>query len=345
MWRAVQSGAAVGQFGIVKERPFAGTQTQRVNFASGNGRWGVENQGLNRWGMNVVEGKLYEGYLWVRAEKPATVLATLESRDGAKTYAETRLEVAGGDWQRLDFTLKPSAGDKAGRFVITLKQPGSIVLGHAYLQPGEWGRFKGQPVRRDVVEGLLDQRITVLRYGGSMVNNDGYRWKNMIGPRDRRPPYSGTWYNYSSNGWGILDFMNLCEAAGFECIPDFHMGETPQDMADFIDYAKAPAETAWGRKRAADGHPEPYKLKYIQLGNEERVDEKYAALFEALAKAIWARDQDVILVAGDFAYSAPIRDPMNFTGAASKITSLAGHRKILALARVSITARSGLTYI
>ena len=55
--------------------------------------------------------------------------------------------------------------------MLALKQPGSVVLGHAFLQPGEWGRFKGLPVRRDVAEGLIDQGITVLRYGGSMVNN------------------------------------------------------------------------------------------------------------------------------------------------------------------------------
>ena len=333
MWRPMQAGSSAGEFGIVKTAPFAGTQSQVVNFVSGEGRFGVENQGLNRWGMNFVEGKPYEGYVWVRADKPATLFASLENRDGSRSYAETRLDVAAGDWHRLDFTLNPNAGDKAGRFTLTLKQPGSIVLGHAFLQPGEWGRFKGLPVRRDVAEALIDQGIAVLRYGGSMVNNAGYRWKKMIGPRDRRPPYSGMWYPYSSNGWGILDFMDFCEAAGFEYIPAFNMGETPRDMADFIEYTKGSADSEWGRKRVADGHREPYRLRYLELGNEERVDEKYAATFEALAKAIWAKDRDVILVVGDFAYDEPIRDPMNFTGAASKITNLAGHRKILSLAQ------------
>ncbi len=149
--------------------------------------------------------------------------------------------MASKDWQRLNFTLTPSAGDQAGRFVLALKQPGSLMLGHAFLQPGDWGRFKGLPVRRDVAEGLIDQGVTVLRYGGSMVNNDGYRWKKMIGQRDRRPPYAGTWYRYSTNGWGIADFMDFCEAAGFEYIPDFNIDETPKDMADFIEYAKGPA--------------------------------------------------------------------------------------------------------
>src|SRR2546430_6388310 len=99
--------------------------------------------------------------------------------------------------------------------------------------------------------GLIDQGITVLRYGGSMVNAPEYRWKKMIGPRDRRAPYRGTWYPYSSNGWGIIDFLSLCEAAGFMGVPDFNMDESPRDMADFVEYVNGPAETEWGKRRAA----------------------------------------------------------------------------------------------
>jgi hypothetical protein len=214
-----------------------------------------------------------------------------------------------------------------------LKQSGSVVLGHAFLQPGEWGRYKGLPVRRDVAEGLINQGITVLRYGGSMVNTGEYRWKKMIGPRDRRPPYEGFWYRHSTNGWGIIDFMDFSEAANFEYVPAFDVNESPRDMADFMEYAKGPADSAWGRKRIADGHPKPYRLRYIELGNEERVDDKYAAKFEALAKAIWAKDKDLILVVGDFAYDHPIKDPTKFTGAASGVTNLDGHAKVLALAK------------
>jgi hypothetical protein len=243
--------------------------------------------------------------------------------------------VASKEWQRLDFILTPSASDAAGRFALTLKQPGSVTLGHVFLQPGEWGRFKGLPVRRDVAEGLIGQGITVLRYGGSMVNKGGYKWKNMIGPRDRRPPYAGTWYRYSTDGWGIPDFMDFCEAADFEYIPAFNMDETPQDMADFIEYAKGPADSAWGRRRVADGHPPPYRLRYIELGNEERVDEKYADKFEALAKAIWAKDKNIIPVAGDFAYDKQIEDAFHFAGAASGITTLAAHQRMLQLAKAN----------
>ena len=121
MWRPVQAGSSAGEFGIIQTAPFTGTQSQVINFVSGEGRFGVENQGLNRWGMNFVEGKPYDGYVWVRADKPATLFASLENRDGSRSYAGTRLDVAAGDWHRLDFTLNPNAGDKAGRFAHCLE--------------------------------------------------------------------------------------------------------------------------------------------------------------------------------------------------------------------------------
>ena len=276
-----------------------------------------------------------EGCIWARAEKPVDLFVALESGNGGRVYAQARLPVTGSDWQRLDFTLTPNDTDEAGQFAITLKEPGSVALGYAFLQPGEWGRFKGLPVRRDVAEALIDEGITVLRYGGSMINDPEYRWKNMIGPRDRRPPYHGTWYPYSSNGWGILDFINFCRAAGFLAIPVFNMGESPRDMADFVEYVNGPADSEWGRRRAADGHPEPYRLRYLELGNEERVDEDYWRKFKPLAEAIWAKDSEMAIVVGDFIYGKPIDDPFKFTGAASGITSLAAQQKIPAALRPS----------
>jgi alpha-L-arabinofuranosidase len=333
LWAPVARGTARAAFAVETERPFVGQQSQKVAFTAGVGEVGVENRGLNRQGMAFRAGKPYEGYVWVRSEKPAKFWVTLESGDGAKVHAEAELRSAGGEWQRLDFALTPKADEGAGRLAVVLRQPGAVVLGHVFLQPGEWGRFKGLPVRRDVAEGLVAQKLSVLRYGGSMVNDAEYRWKKMIGPRDRRPPYAGFWYRYSTNGWGVLDFLNLCEAAGFVGIPALNMGETPRDLADFIEYVNGPADSEWGRKRAADGHPAPYALRYLELGNEERIDDKYFELFRPMAEAVWAKDPKIVLVVGDFLYNCPIRDPDRITGAASGVTSLAGHRKILELAK------------
>ena len=208
-----------------------------------------------------------------------------------------------------------------------------MSLGYVFLQPGEWGRFKGLPVRRDVVEGLIHQGVEVMRYGGSMVNSASYKWKNMIGSPDRRPDYHGLWYPYSTNGWGVIDFLNLCEAMGIVGIPDLNVNQTPQDLADVIEYVNGPLDSEWGKRRAIDGHPAPYLLHYLELGNEERVDRTYAEKFNALADAIWKKDPGIILIVGDFSYSRKIADPDHFSGADSRITSMEGHRQILNFAR------------
>jgi hypothetical protein len=333
MWRGFRRGTALGTARLETERPFVGIQGQRLTFGQGQGAVGLENQGLNRWGLGLKAGKVYQGHLWARADGPVELAVSLESRDGARIYARATLRITDADWQKLPFTLTPDAADPAGRFAVTLTAPGSVVLGYVFLQPGEWGRFRGLPVRRDVVEGLRDMGLTALRYGGSMVNAPEYRWKKMIGLRDRRSPYRGFWYPQSSNGWGIIDFLDLCEAAGFLAIPAFNLDETAQDMADFVAYVNGPADSAWGKKRAADGHPAPYRLRHLEVGNEERVDDKYFARFRAIAEAVWAVDPEIILVVGDFVYAQPITDPDAVKGAASRITSLAAHRQILELAR------------
>jgi alpha-L-arabinofuranosidase len=337
MWRPIYYGSARGQFSLETNTPFLGSQSQKLAFETGVGEIGIENQGLNRWGMNFQPGKTYDGYIWVRNEAKgraahSTLLVSLESRDGANAYAERALEVKNRDWQRIDFKLTPRASDTAGRFSIKLKKPGAVTLGYVFLEPGEWGRFKGLPVRKDISEALVAQGLTVLRYGGSMINHPEYRWKKMIGPRSRRPPYHGTWYAYSSNGWGIFDFLNFCEAAGQLGIPAINMDESPEDMKDFFEYANGTVTSAWGRRRAADGHPKSYGLRFVELGNEEAINEDYWQKFKPLAEAIWAKDPEVILVVGDFAYDQLITDPYNFSGA-PRIKTLAAHKKILDLAR------------
>jgi hypothetical protein len=332
MWTPVVTGSASGQCSLETSNVFVGTQSQRITFTSGIGEFGVANLALNHWGMNFVASNEYDGCLEVRADVPTPITLALESSNGITVYAQTNILVASNTWERLKFSLTPSAGDSDGRFAITLAQAGSVTVGYAFLEPGSWGQFKGLPVRKDVAEGLINQGITVLRYGGSMVNATGYRWTNMIGPRDLRPPYTGTWYPYSSDGWGIPDFLNFCDAAGFLGVPDFNINETPQDMADFMQYANGSTNTAWGAQRAADGHPQPYGLKYLELGNEERVDSTYYQKFQALAQAIWAADTNITLVVGDFSYSQSITNPFNFGGAASGIATLAAQQQILQLA-------------
>jgi alpha-L-arabinofuranosidase len=295
-WQPVKTGTATGAFSIDSIQPFVGKQSQTISFINGAGTIGIENRGLNRQGLSLSGKQVYEGTICAKTNNPVQVYISLQSEDGSITYAETAVMVTEASWAKYDFTLTPTKSAIHARLCISLHQKGKVSLGYVFMQPGAWGRFKDLPVRKDVAEGLIKGNITVLRYGGSMTLADNYRWKNMIGAREKRPPYKGTWYPYSSNGWGIIDFLDLCEATNITAIPDFSTGETPQDMADFVDYVNGNGNTHWGRKRTTSGHKASYHLKYIELGNEQFNNQKLTDRFKLLADAIWSKDPTIQII-------------------------------------------------
>lgn len=331
MWDPVVSSSARSSFELMNDSSGRLPQVQKITFVSGKGEVGIANKGLNRRGMGFVAGKPYEGVVWALCDKGTDIWFSLESADGKTRHAETSMQAKMSGWNRIAYRLSPKNNEKNGRLTISLRKPGEVSFGYVSLEPGPWGRFKGLPVRKDVAEGLIKQGLTVLRMGGCMVNCPEYRWKNMIGPRDERPGYRGFWYPHSSNGWGIIEFIKFCRAAGFLCIPDFYIGETEKDMADFVEYVNGSADTTWGKKRVEDGQKEPFKLKYIQLGNEEQLNDEYWSKFKALAETIWSKDPSITIVVGDFAYNKVIEDPYNFEGGAGA-KSLAVQKKIVELA-------------
>jgi hypothetical protein len=299
-WRAFHTGGARATYRFEREAPFIGKQSQRITFIDGAGEAGIDNAGLNRLGINLVQGRSYEGMLRIRADRDTDVTVSLLDGAGMPVAGKSIRVPAGKEYRKIDFTLTAVRGDPAGRFSITIKKPGSVVIGYAFLQPGDWGRFEGLPVRKDLVNAMLDLGVRVVRYNGSMVNRcpDGqiYKWKEMIGPRDLRKPYRGLFNPYASHGFGIFDFLNLAEKAEFLGIPGVRIDETPEDTADFVEYVNGSAESAWGRKRALDGHRSPYHLTHLEIGNEERLDEHYCERFELLARAVWAKDPAMVLL-------------------------------------------------
>lgn len=299
-WRGFQTGGARAEYRFERNAPYLGHQSQRITFAGGTGEAGIDNAGLNRLGINLVAGKVYEGSVRIQAGRDTDVFVSLLDSAGKK-LAEKALHVAAGrEYRKLDFTLTPPAGDTAGRFAVALKRPGSIAVGYAFLEAGPWGRFQGLPIRKDLAEALLAMGVKVVRYDGSMVNKcpDGqlYKWKEMIGPRDQRKPYHGFFDPYASHGFAVFEFLDFCEKAGLLGIPGLRIDETPEAMAEFVEYAKGPANSTWGRKRITDGHPAPYKLTHVEIGNEERLDEHYCERFETLGRALWAKDPSLVLV-------------------------------------------------
>ena len=192
MWRGFAKGSAQGSYLIDTAAPFKGSQSQRITYTGGSGEIGIENRSLNRWGMNIRQGRPYRGYLYVRTASPTTIHVGFESPDGTVVYAEASLAVTRPDWARYDFTLTPNGSHAHGRFAIKLKAPGSVFVGHAFVEPGPWGLFDGLPVRGDIGQGIVAQKNSLMRFGGSAVNAETYRWKAMLGPRDCAPRHGVT---------------------------------------------------------------------------------------------------------------------------------------------------------
>jgi CRISPR-associated Cas5-like protein len=236
-WDAISTGNASASFLQDGDRPFNGKFSQMIERSSGNGVVGIANSGLDRWGISGVIGHSLQGRIYLRGENlRSAVTVALQSADGIRTYASAKIGPVTKNWTRYDFTLKPSASDPHSRFAIWIDAPGKLWVDQATLMDSPPDRFHRLPVREDIAKSILNGGITFMRYGGTMVNAPEYRWKKMIGDPDRRPPYNGHWYPYSSNGFGIFDFLNFCEAAHIHSAFAINCEETDQDVADLADY-------------------------------------------------------------------------------------------------------------
>jgi hypothetical protein len=334
MWRA--TGTSQGtRFSLVSAAPFKGKQSQRIE-RQVSGAWsGVENRGLNRQGLSIIAGKPYMGTIVLRSSDKVPVRVSLQSADGATVYASQTMTPTARDWANYPFTLAPSQSDEHARLAVEIASAGAVDIGYVFAEPGPWGLYKGLPVRADVGRAMEGQGLQAIRFGGCANSGCGdvsdYKWKTMIGPAAERPVTKGFWYPYESNGFGIFEFLQLGEALGIEAVPSLNIDESPDDIRDLMEYLYGSAHTKWGARRAADGHPAPYKVSRFELGNEDTIDDAYYAKFKALADIIWSYDHGIRLVVGDFTYEDVIGNPLSFAGG-GKVHSLAAHQKILELA-------------
>ena len=304
-WDATVQGDAKYSYTLDSEDAYNGSNSQRMEYVSGKGAVGIANASLNRWGIAVRKGQKFEGRLHLKnISYKGKVAVVLESADGKREYARCEVGSLSKNWKRHKFTLTSNTDDTNARMAIYINTPGAIKVDQVTLMTTGAHRFKGLPYRNDIGEAMVEQGLTFLRYGGTMINAAEYRFKKMIGDVDKRPPYKGYWYKYSTNGFGIEDFLKFCEAAGFT--PSFAMNifETPEDAADMIEYLNGSTKTKWGKIRAKNGHPKPYGVKYIDIGNEEvmysgdnpAVYDEYIERFNLLHDAIKSKDPSVKLV-------------------------------------------------
>ena len=301
-WSKNVKGNAEYCYTLVRDgKAYMGRQTQRIEFVNGDGEVGITNHGLYRMGIHLKKGKEYDGILRACSKSPVTIYLSLRDNDG-NILAEKPYTLKGdGSYEKIEFALTPSDEALEGSFGISLKSKGCIDLGYAFLQPGEWGRVNGYPLRKEFVDAVKQQGIKAIRYNGSMVDFGAdpynYRWKKMMGPIDeRRITYRSGFSLYATHSFAFIEMMQLAEVLGAKCIIGMSMDETSQDISDFVEYANGDASSKWGAQRVADGHPEPYNLKYIQVDNERVITAGYVEAMKKFALAAWKVDPEMSIM-------------------------------------------------
>lgn len=305
--------------------------TERVGHYYDYNGWtgfGLENNGFD--GIHVNKDAKYDFSLFARCadgkDKQLRVVLVVPGRD-PKILAETTLTLSGNTWKKYTATLTVEEDcPKAALQLLTLTT-GVTDVDMISLIPQD--TYKGHGLRRDLAQALEDLNPKFLRFpGGCVVHGGGegfwntYRWKETVGPKEQRRQMKNTWGYHQSMGLGYYEYFQMCEdmhmqplpilPCGVSCqganggwgmrdqaqdaVPMSEMDEWVQDALDLIEWANGAATTKWGKVRAEAGHPEPFNLKYLGIGNEERISPEFAERFKYMYERITKAHPEIIIV-------------------------------------------------
>ncbi len=274
----------------------------------------VSNIGYN--GVPQEAGKAYLFYMFAKAEKP--VILTLSIKEKDTVISQCDLEVRGTGWVRYDAAFVSTVTTGKATFVISCKDGGDITIGFSSLMPAD--TFNGHHLRRDLVEKLRDINPAFLRFpGGCIVEGFSmetvWYFRNMVGPVWERPSHWLLWHYRSTNGLGYHEYLQLCEDLNIKAMyvcncgmtcqarkPHYFNEEEQTDMLEDIlaalEYALGSSDTKWGSLRAKMGHEAPFKLEYLEIGNENHGPE-YEWRFHAIRKEVLARYPQLKILANE----------------------------------------------
>jgi alpha-N-arabinofuranosidase len=290
----------------------------RLDVTKGGGRVGIANDGY--WGIPVKPDTEYRASFYAKGKDssagPFTV--SIESNDGATTFAQAEVEKISDQWHKYTVTLKTAkdaAASATTRFVISTAAPGTFWFDLVSLFPPTFhDRPNGN--RPDIMQLMAGLKPAFLRCpGGNYLEGDTvetrFNWLNTLGDISQRPGHMGCWSYRSSDGLGLLEFLEWSEDIGAQPVLAVYAGyslndkQHPRgiaagdDLKPFVDeaieeieYATGGPETKWGAKRAADGHPAPFPIEYVEIGNEDFLggarrtyEARFAQFYDALKAA------------------------------------------------------------
>ena len=255
--------------------------------------------------------------------KPMPVTVRLETENG-DVLAEASWEIAGYDWQHFSAKLTPNRTTDTARLVVLAKAQGGIALDEISLFPSNTFRHHPNGLRADLAQVIADLKPKFIRFpGGCLAHGDGisnfYQWKNTIGPVEQRKGQRNLWGYHQSVGLGYFEYFQFCEDIGAQPLPVVPAGvscqnsdSSPgmgqqgvplaeldayiQDLLDLIEWANGPATSKWGSLRAAAGHPAPFGLKYLGVGNEDKITSVFKERFQRIYAALKANHPEIVVV-------------------------------------------------
>ncbi len=289
---------------------------------------GLENSGFD--GISVKAGQKYDFSAFLRnvegGNKEVRVVLVEPGRP-AKVLADQTIVASLNAWQQIPTTLTPSESSSRAVLQLLVLGKGAIDIDQVSLMPQD--TYKGHGLRKDLIQALADLKPKFMRFpGGCVVHGGGdgfwgtYRWKTTLGPRHERKHLKNTWGYHQSMGLGYYEYFQLCEDLGMEPVPILpcgvscqgtnggwgmpgqaqdvvpmsEMDEWTQDALDLIEWANGDVTTKWGKKRAEQGHPEPFHLKYLGLGNEERISPEFCERFKYMYERVTKAHPEIVIV-------------------------------------------------
>ena len=281
-WQARGSNISLVTEGLLNEKQ---GHALRVETTEPNG--GISNPGY--WGINAVQGTQYRLSFWIKPlqGKPGSIKAALTGKDGELLGESTVREKLGKGWQKIETTLIAKKSDGGAHFSLTMENPSTVLLDVVSLFPPTFkGRENG--CRIDLAEKLQALHPAFMRFpGGCYVEGNirpenAYHWERTVGPIEQRPGHMNANWGYpTTDGLGFHEFLQLAEDLGAKPlyvvnVGIWHGGCTPLDeLQPWIDeclgaleYANGPVTSHYGKMRAENGHPEPFNIAYIEIGNE-----------------------------------------------------------------------------
>ena len=294
--------------------------------------YGLENQGFD--GIPVKAGAKYDFSAFLRnvkgeAKVVRIVLTAPQPGWGSdpKMLAEATFTASDSNWKKYAVTLSPKEDCDSAQLQILVLTTGDVDIDMVSLMPQD--TYKGHGLRKDLAQALADLQPKFMRFpGGCVVHGGGdgfwntYRWKTTVGPKEQRRGLKNTWGYHQSMGLGYYEYFQFCEdlnmqpvpilPCGVSCqgtnggwgmkdqaqdvVPMSEMDEWVQDALDLIEWANGDVNTKWGRVRAEAGHPKPFNLKYLGIGNEERISPEFAERFRYMYKKIMEAHPEIVIV-------------------------------------------------